>query len=195
MTKATPSRLYARRDYGVGSAVSVPIFVEDRLWGSIGAVTEGRRLPTNTEERLQKFGDLVAAAIANSLARTKIIDLADEQAALRRVAELVARGASLPEVFAGISIEASRLLAVGAALLKFETDGYAEIVAAHNGRAQLGLRIRTTDSYIERMFTPGSGESGWSSTRTWATLPPSRTWVFGPAQQCPSLSKARSGAR
>jgi signal transduction histidine kinase len=149
--------LYARRDYGVGSAVSVPIFVEDQLWGSIGAVTEGRRLPTNTEERLQKFGDLVAAAIANSLARTKVIDLADEQAALRRVAELVAQGASLPEVFAGISIEASRLLAVGAALLKFETDGYAEIVAAHNGRAQLGLRIRTTDSYIERMFTPGQG--------------------------------------
>jgi signal transduction histidine kinase len=90
-------------------------------------------------------------------ARAEVQELVDEQAALRRVAELLARGASLPEVFAGISIEASRLLAVGAALLRFEPDGYAEVVAGHNGPAQLGLRIPTTDSYIGAMFTAGQG--------------------------------------
>jgi signal transduction histidine kinase len=139
----------------VGSSVSVPIVVEDELWGSIGTLTKGRRLPMDTEGRLQKFGELVAAAIANSQARTQVVQLADEQSALRRVAELVARGASLQEVFTGVATEASRLLSVGAALLRFDPDGYAEIVGAHNGRAHLGLRIPTTDTHIGKMFAAG----------------------------------------
>ena len=133
----------------------VSIVVEGRLWGLLGTLTEDRRLPTGTEERLQKFAELVAPAIANSQTRAEIVRLADEQAALRRVAELVARGASLPEVFAGISIEATRLLAVGTALLRFESDGYAVIVAGHHGPAQIGLRIPTTDPHIGKMFAAG----------------------------------------
>jgi signal transduction histidine kinase len=150
----TPIRSFSSDDL-VGSSVAVPIVVEDQVWGGIVILTRGRRLPTNTAGRLEKFGEMVTAAIANSQARTEVVQLADEQAALRRVAELVARGASLQEVFAEISIEASRLLAVGAALLRFDPDGYAEIVGTHDGLAQLGLRIPTTDSYIGRMFAVG----------------------------------------
>jgi signal transduction histidine kinase len=139
---------------GPTSSVSVPILVEGRLWGLLGCVSEGRRLPTGTEDRLQQLAELVAGAIASRQARTEVVQLADEQAALRRVAELVARGASLPDVFAGISVEASRLLAVGAALLRFEPDGHAEVVAAHDGPGEVGLRIPTTDAFIGQMFMP-----------------------------------------
>ena len=139
---------------GLGSSVAVPIIVEGQLWGTLGARTYGRRLPTESEERLQQFAELVAAAIANSQARNEIVQLADEQAALRRAAELVARGAPLPEVFAAIAVEPSRLLGVGAALLRFEPDGRAEVVAAHDGPGQVGVRIPTTDEHIGRMFAP-----------------------------------------
>jgi len=147
--------LFSTPDSGIGSSVFVPIVVEDELWGSIGTITRGRQLPADTEGRLRKFSDLVAAAIANSQSRAEVVQLAHEQAALRRVAELVARGASLQDVFAGISVEASRLLSVGAALLRFDPDGYAEIVAAHNGPAELGLRIPTTDAHLGQMFAAG----------------------------------------
>ena len=53
------------------------------------------------EERVAEFADLVATAIANTAARTQLHAsqdelrmLAEQQAALRRVATLVARGTS-----------------------------------------------------------------------------------------------------
>lgn len=82
--------MFSDRPFGLGSSVSVPIIVEGRLWGLLGCVTEGRRLPTGTEHRLQQFAELVAAAIANAQPRAEVQKLADEQSALLRVAELVA---------------------------------------------------------------------------------------------------------
>ena len=84
----------------------MPILVEDRLWGALGILTDGHRLPPETEDRLQKFTELVAAALANSHARAEVRQLADEQTALRRVAELVARGVPPHEVFAAVAVEA-----------------------------------------------------------------------------------------
>ena len=58
--------------------------------------------------------------------------LAREQAALRRVAELVARGAALAEVFDAAAAEASRLLdGVVTDLFRFD-DGVATVVAARS---------------------------------------------------------------
>ena len=48
-------------------------------------------LPDHLEDRLAEFTELVATAIANSEAHEQLARLADEQAALRRVATLVAR--------------------------------------------------------------------------------------------------------
>ena len=45
----------------------------------------------DTEERLARFTELVATAIANSQARDRLAQLAYEQSALRRVATMVAR--------------------------------------------------------------------------------------------------------
>ena len=92
------------REWGFRSAVGVPISVEGQLWGfMLAAYTHEEPLPADTEARLARFTELVATAIANAEGRAQLEDsrdelrgLADEQAALRRVATLVAHGVSDP---------------------------------------------------------------------------------------------------
>jgi hypothetical protein len=56
--------------------------------------------------------------------------LAEEQAALRRVATLVARGVAPEEVFAAVTDEVERLLGIEtAAMIRFESDGTRTVVA------------------------------------------------------------------
>ena len=52
----------------------------------------------DTERRVSQFTELVATAIANAEARAELQRLADEQAALRRVATLVAEEAATDRV-------------------------------------------------------------------------------------------------
>ena len=82
------------RELGWVSVVGAPIFVEGRLWGLVGiSSTSEQSLPSNTEQRLTEFTELVATAIANAESRARRCTvLADEQAALLRVATLVASG-------------------------------------------------------------------------------------------------------
>jgi signal transduction histidine kinase len=99
------------RELGVRSSVGVPISVDRRLWGvMIVASTSKQPLAADTEERLAGFTELVGTAIANAQARVELRGYAEEQAALRRVATLVARGAPPQEVFAAVAAEAGRLL-------------------------------------------------------------------------------------
>jgi hypothetical protein len=91
------------RAAGYRSSVGVPISVEGRLWGVIGvASTRDERLPADIEARLAGFTELVATAVANAQARVELRGFAEEQAALRRVATLVAGGASPEEVFTAV---------------------------------------------------------------------------------------------
>ena len=154
---ARPGPAYARDDYGVGSSVGVPIIVEDRIWGILGATTRQRQLPAVSEHRLQQFAELVAAAIGNAQARAQVQRLADEQTALRHVAELVAGGALLEEVFAAVADEASKLLGdLAAALLRYDPDGFATNVAACNSPAPLGLRVPShADSATGQLLRTG----------------------------------------
>ena len=67
--------------------------------------------------------ELVATAIANAESRAGLSRLAEEQAALRRVATVVARDASQPEVFAAIAEEVGQLLgAEYIRIMRFEHD-------------------------------------------------------------------------
>jgi signal transduction histidine kinase len=106
-----------------------PIIVEGRLWGTINVSTEVRPA-SDAEARLEKFTELVATAISNAESREALAQLAHEQAALRRMAMLVARGVPPSEIFAAVCDEVERLfgsqqVAVG----RFDADGLA-IVAA-----------------------------------------------------------------
>jgi signal transduction histidine kinase len=122
----------AARDYGIGSGVGTPIVVEGRVWGAMSVYsTPEQPLPADTEARLGSFTELVAAAIANAESRAGLAQLAEEQAALRRVATLVARGTPPEELFAAVSEEVGRLLPVEYALMGcYEADGTLTIVGA-----------------------------------------------------------------
>jgi signal transduction histidine kinase len=101
----------AARVRGVRSSVGVPITVEGRLWGHMSvASTQEQRFPADTEARLGNFAELVATAIANAQARLELRSYAAEQAALRRVATLVARAAPPHDVFAAVTKEVGRLV-------------------------------------------------------------------------------------
>jgi len=93
-------------------------------------------LPADTLDRLAAFTDLVATAIANSDARAETERLAEEQAALRRVATLVAQGGATEEVFAAVAREVSEVMHLPfAAVQRFEEDGEtATMVAAWSNR-------------------------------------------------------------
>ncbi len=135
---AGPAAAHIRK-LGIRCAVGAPIVVDGRLWGA--AVVGSSRpepLPPDTEARVGDFTDLVATAIANAATRAELQAsrdelqvLADEQAALRRVATLVARGVSPSELFSAVAAELARVLAVqNASVWRYEPDGASTLLAA-----------------------------------------------------------------
>ena len=119
------------RAAGMRSAVGTPIVVGGRVWGAIVLLSPRRAsLPEDTEARLADFTELVATALANAESRAALSQLADEQAALRRVATLVAREASPVELLEAVAEEVARVVDVEAVgMLRFEPDGTATLVA------------------------------------------------------------------
>jgi GAF domain-containing protein len=124
------------RESGVRSSVAAPITFEGRVWAGIAVASSAEQpLPLDTESRLENFAELVATAMSNAHARAEVRRLAEEQAALRRVATLVARESPSGEVFAGVAEEVGRLLGVeGATLYRYEPDGTACAVASWGER-------------------------------------------------------------
>jgi GAF domain-containing protein len=135
------------RERGFGSVVGAPITVEDRLWGVIMVISTSKQpLPADTEVRLAEFTELTATAIANAQARVELRGFAEEQAALRRVATMVARAAPWEEVFAAVTAEAGQLLSADATLMsRYDPDDAATIVGAWGSTgaapAALGTRL------------------------------------------------------
>jgi GAF domain-containing protein len=117
---------------GIRSAVAYPVVVERRLWGTIVAVTpESDPLPADTESRLAQFTGLVATAIAKAESREALAKLADEQAALRRVATLVARDAPPSEVFDAVAMEVGTLLDTDITVVgRYDGDGAATAIGS-----------------------------------------------------------------
>ena len=119
------------RESGLRAAVGVPVSVEGRLWGLIGVASTRGFLPADTEARLAGFTELAASAIASAQARAELRSFAEEQAALRRVAVLVARAAAPEEVFAAVAAEAGQVLAVDiTAVARYDPDGTGTILGA-----------------------------------------------------------------
>jgi signal transduction histidine kinase len=129
------------RDAGIGSIVGAPVVIDGHLWGAaIIGTTKREPLPPDAEARLCDFTDLVATAIGNAQTRADRSVLAEQQAALRRVATLVARGVEPTEVFSAVAGELAHCLGVhNAGLCRVEPDGAATLVAA---RDEFGLTKR-----------------------------------------------------
>jgi PAS domain S-box-containing protein len=105
--------------------------------------------------------------------------LAEQQAALRHVATLVARAVSPPEVFSAVAIELARCLSVShATVLRYEADGASIVVAAHDERVTkkkmaVGMRLSPERETVSAMvFRTGraarmdshDNAAGWSAT-------------------------------
>jgi signal transduction histidine kinase len=125
----------AAREMGWQSSVGAPITVEGRLWGVLAVVSKSEQpLPRDTEHRLSEFAELFATAIANSEAHEQVRQLADEQAALRRVATLVAEGATPHRVFDGVRDEVARMFNTPlSVLLRYDAGGTATVLATSDG--------------------------------------------------------------
>jgi signal transduction histidine kinase len=128
------------RANGIHSVVGVPVVVGSRLWGA--AIVGSRNpmpMPPDTEARVADFAELVATAIANAANRTELqasrdelAQLAEQQASLRRVATLVARGVSPSDIFSLVAIEMARCVHAGnASVNRFEGDEVVVLALSH----------------------------------------------------------------
>ena len=148
------------RRAGLTSTVASPISVEGRLWGTI-SISADEPLPRGTEERLARWSELLATAIANAESRDALARLADEQAALRRVAVLVARQPSPDEVFTAVTEAVGRLLGADlAAMHIFPGDGTATTIAGWSAAGPIlpiGTRLPLDgESVAARIFRTGA---------------------------------------
>jgi signal transduction histidine kinase len=136
----------------VTSLMGAPITVEGDQWGLMIAWSQGRVLADDAAAHLTQFTDLVATAIANAEARREVATLADEQAALRRVATLVAEGVPPPEVFAAVARELGQLLGVDSThLARYEPDGTVIGVGSwspHGTSAPVGTHVPLDDTSV-----------------------------------------------
>ena len=125
-----PAAEYAR-SIGFRAAVGVPVLAGGRLWGAM-AVGSSRPepLPADTEMRIGAFTELVATAIANTAARAELEQVAAEQAALGRVATLVAETVPPGDVFTAVAAEVAGLFDIPlVGLFRYEREGLATVIA------------------------------------------------------------------
>jgi signal transduction histidine kinase len=122
--------------------------VEGSVWGALFVHSKEKTepLPAGTESRLMDFTELVATAMSNAQARSEVHRLAYEQAALRRVATLVAEERPAAEVFAAVAEEVGRVLQLeDTRMVRYEDDGTATVVASWGelaGALPVGARLR-----------------------------------------------------
>ncbi|WAM14910.1 sensor histidine kinase [Rhodococcus sp. JS3073] len=164
---------------GLRSAVAMPIHVNGRLWGAIAVGSGQGPLPPDTEHRMTEFTDLVATAVANAqtlgaleASRDELARLLDEQAALRRVATLVARGIHPVEIFLAVAEEVRRLLgADSAGIARFEPDGASVVVVGGVGEVPVtlptGTRVKLRD-YVAPAVVWRTGRSALVNENLWS---------------------------
>jgi signal transduction histidine kinase len=182
------------REWGYRAAVGVPVTVEGRLWGVMSVVsTREERLPADAEARLAGFAELAGTAIANAQARVDLRGYAEEQAALRRVATLVAGGAAPEQVFAAVTEEIGRVFGADfTGMSRYDTDGMATAVGmwtntdaplpmAIGDRLELGGQNVTT--LVHRTGRPARIADYGGSSGAFATA--GRGWGFGSAVGVP----------
>src|ERR1700755_1450520 len=141
-----------------------------------------------------------AAEGQNAPGQTRLRQLADQQAALRRVATLVARGAPADELFAAVPEEAGQLLqADQTTMIRYGSDGTSTVVASwrrtrepvppRGGRQRLGGKTLTTiisrtrrpariDSYADASGGPAvaAREAGFRAAAGAPVIVQGRLW-------------------
>ena len=139
----------------------------------VAACSCGEPLASEIEPRLIEFAELVGSAVASAESRLALSRLAEAQAALRRVATLVARESRPDAVFAAVADEARGLIGAEiTTMLHFEEPGSATLVAGSGapyselpkgsrvptGPGTIGALVRASGR-VERLerFDPDAG--------------------------------------
>jgi signal transduction histidine kinase len=133
---------YLRR-LGARSAAGAPISLNGHLWGvTIAAAAQPAQLAAGSERRLASLTELVGAAIADAQAQADLHRIAGEQAALRRVAVLVASSAEPADIFPLVALEVGNLLGADVtSMVRFEPDATVTILARVGTLDQPGLPV------------------------------------------------------
>jgi signal transduction histidine kinase len=105
-------------------SLSYPIQTHERTWAYLEIEAEAHPLPDTTDARLRNLAQVAGQVVSAILTRLHLLHLAEEQAALRRIAELIASGAAPSNVFHSIAAELSRLLDDSSVVIvRFDADG------------------------------------------------------------------------
>ena len=172
-----PSPLVDRlREQGVRSIVAAPIVVSGALWGAVMLSTnDDRTFFADAEARIAQFTNLVAVALANAEAHEQLSALAEEQAALSRVAVAVATEEQRDRLFNIATEEIGRLFgARAAAIVRFLDDpDEAELVGAWEPHSETPVELGA------RLPYRGRGSHGGETNR----------------QSCASRSREHTGRR
>jgi len=173
------------RESGLNATAGAPIIVNGSIWGAMGMSSPDAPLPDQIEDRLAEFTELVATAIANSQAHEQLAQLADEQAALRRVATLVAQGATPHRVFDAVRSEVARMFNTPVSMLMRYDDA--------NGTATL---VTTAEGFLGPVGTswPVEGDSS-ATAQVCRTGLPARADYTRPAQGPIAAAARAAGGR
>ena len=99
-TSAMAHRNAGEEPLDITSSVGVPIVLAGKVWGALFVHSSGSPLlPGDTVQQLSRFTDLVGSAVTSIRLQADMEQLIAEQAALLRVAELVARESSPEDIF------------------------------------------------------------------------------------------------
>ena len=130
-----------------GATVGASIRIDGRVWGVIHATRRAAFAP-DSKSKLAGFAELAAPAIAYAEARATLARLETAQAAVRRVAALVAQGQRPDAVSDAVADELTGLLAADQVLVGRYERARELTVLAHRG-AQTPPGARVSDDGVE----------------------------------------------
>jgi hypothetical protein len=116
------------------------------------------------------YRDLMSTSAPPADPRNELHRLAEEQAALRRVATLVASGAPSAEVFSAVAREVAQVLhlpAVG--VFRYDSDGLMTVIATWSDRPyvfQPGSAGRSTARRPSHRYNGQGAQLEWRTTQT-----------------------------
>jgi signal transduction histidine kinase len=154
---ATANSAFAMASIGVAGSILLILFSGGYLARSVvrpvrrASAMAGRVAGGDLAVRMSETGPGEVGSLERSFnnmtdsleaSRDELRRMAQEQAALRRVATLVASGVSPPEVFSAVAGETGRLLdAEATGVLRFEPDGAAVVVGSWDSRGGKDLAL------------------------------------------------------
>jgi hypothetical protein len=113
---------FAAGGHDVIGANAGPAFRSKDMCVMLVATQRSEPFPAGAEERLAAFTDLVATAVGNAQAHEGLRRFGEEQATLRRIATLVARGVEPEQVFAAVTEETAATFHAITTVIRFEHD-------------------------------------------------------------------------